>query len=92
MHLVAVVQWRRERVHLLAIHEQTHVRAHAVLLVDHPEADARVAAVEVGEQLGERRAVRLDVRLLLRVGTQRLRNPDLQVANSAVSTEWIIGR
>ena len=59
---------RRERVlqveDLLAVDEEAHVRAHAVLLVDHAEAQAGVVAVEVGEQLGERRAARLDLAAL----------------------------
>jgi hypothetical protein len=38
------------------------VRADLVLLVDHPEANARIAAVEVGQELGERGALRLDWR------------------------------
>ena len=71
---------------------EPHVRAQAVLLVDHAEADPREAAVEIDEQLGERRALRLDLLALIGVGEERRRDPDLHAASSAASTEWISGR
>jgi len=56
-----------------AVDEEAHMRPYLVLLVDHAEADARILPVEIGQQLGEAGACRLDL-APLRVGAQGPRN------------------
>ncbi len=51
----------REIAHLRAIDEEADVAPYPVLLVDHAEADAGIAPVQVGEHGGERGAVGLDL-------------------------------
>jgi hypothetical protein len=60
------------------------VAADAVLLVDHAEADAGIAAIEIDEQGGKRGPGRLDM-CFTGVGVQRARNQHVH-ANSAAST------
>ena len=73
----------------LVVDEHLHVLANPALLVDHAEADAGIATIEIGEQRGDRVAVGLDDALLLRVRAQRARNANLHArsAGSAYSTE-----
>ena len=54
----------------LQAHEQPHVPAHAVLLVDHPELQAGEAAVEVVEHAVHSQPLRRDPRRPVRVGRQ----------------------
>src|SRR5262245_6039728 len=76
------VGWTQGPAHvenLLAVHEEPHMRAHAILLVDHTEAHAGIATVEVGEKLAYCGAVRLD-RTSARVGAKRCRDEDLHAS------------
>ena len=47
--LVGRAQRHFELAHIGAVHEEPHVRAQTVLLVDHTEADPGVAVVEIDE-------------------------------------------
>src|ERR1043166_9438080 len=58
--VVAVGDGEREVAHGFVVEEHLHVLAQPAVLVDHPETQARVAAVEVGEQFGQRGAIGLD--------------------------------
>jgi hypothetical protein len=58
--------------HLLAVHEEAHVGAHPILLVDDAKAKSRVPAIEIPDELVEGRAFRVDL-AGLRVGEERLR-------------------
>lgn len=62
--------------HLIAIDEESHVAAHALLFVDHAEAQAGILAVEVGEQFSEGRTAAF-YPLPAGVGKQRARNQHL---------------
>src|SRR5688500_7043266 len=68
---------RVERVGFVAADEELHVRTDAVLLVDDAMTDAREPRFEIDEDLGERRALRLDLRLALRVAAEMRRDDDL---------------
>ena len=58
-HLVGGAQWMRQIVHLFAVDEDADVPPYPVLFVDHAEANAGVAVVQIGENGGERRATGL---------------------------------
>src|SRR6266704_3984643 len=61
-HFVVRGERGAEVARLLLVDEDLDVAPDRVLLVDHAEADSRMAPLEVREQLRERRAARLDVR------------------------------
>jgi len=72
---------------LIAIDEEPHVLAHRVLLVDHAKANARIAPVEIEQELGERGAGGLDFG---RAGVRQERAGNVDAhgqPSSAVSTE-----
>lgn len=85
--LVALGDGTVQIAHDLTVDEHPHVRAEAAVLVDHPEADARVTAVEVGQQRGDRVAERLDLGATVRVGAEGRRDPDVQRSGTPCSTE-----
>ena len=69
----------KERVVEIVVHcpvdEDSHVLPETALFVDHSEADARVPAIEVIEQLSQRRSVGVDFADTVGVGAQRCRDP-----------------
>src|SRR6185312_5632680 len=64
-HLRAGGNRRADVLAALATDEDQDVRPHAVLLVDHPEPEARELAIEIDQRICERRARGID---LLRTG------------------------
>src|SRR5512136_155011 len=52
-----------------AAHEEVHVRADALLLIDHAEADAGIAPLQVGHHFDQRLSLRLDLSSPIRVGS-----------------------
>ena len=67
--------------------EEADVGTDAILLVHHPEADARVAPVEVGEDIGEAPAPTFHLRAPARVGVKRRGDEDPHQASEAALTE-----
>src|SRR5205814_9107982 len=73
---------------LLLILEYPDVAPDRVLLVDHAETDSRIAALEIGEQLCERRAARFHVRASLGVVAKLRGDEDVHsLQPPAASTE-----
>src|SRR5207237_10845122 len=56
---------------LVFVHKDLDVRANSLLLIDDPEAEARIAAVDLGKQFAKSRTIRFDHRLLSRVRPER---------------------
>ncbi|CCQ90964.1 hypothetical protein NITGR_520006 [Nitrospina gracilis 3/211] len=52
---------------LLTVDEEPHMRAHAVLLVNHPKSKTGEPAVKIVQNLGQRRAFGLDHVPMVRV-------------------------
>ena len=63
-----------------------HVLADAVLLVHHAEAEARIAAVELGEHLGHGGARALDLAAPTRVGVKGRGDEDAHQRSEAAWT------
>src|SRR5688572_5502987 len=90
-NLVAGGEGRGDGGHLVPVHEDLDVRPDRVLLVDHAEADAGIASIEVREQLVDGSALRLDLAPVGGVRGERARQ-DHPHASSAASTECTCGR
>src|SRR5436190_14381169 len=82
----------RQRPRDRAVDVEQDGRANMALLIDHPETEAGIAPVEVGQERVECRPVRVDLGAVLRVGVERRRDVDDRHQVGLVSTEQICGR
>ena len=73
---VVSTQWLVERLHFILINEDANVRADTILFIDYSEANSGVSALEIGEQLTDRRTSGRHLSGASRVGAQRRGKPD----------------
>jgi hypothetical protein len=69
----------------LLAHEELHVRADAVLLVDNTEPDAGIARVQIGEHLGQRGAGPRHFPSAARIGVERRGDEDAHQTDAALT-------
>ena len=70
-HFVGLRNWHRKFKYDFVVHENSHVLADLILLVDRPKSYANKSRIEIVEHFGNRRTVRVDPGFIVGVRAER---------------------